>query len=29
MSDTIKAYAATSAGAPLEPFGYEPGPLGR
>jgi uncharacterized zinc-type alcohol dehydrogenase-like protein len=28
MSQTIKAYAATSAGAPLEPFEYEPGPLG-
>lgn len=28
MSDTIKAWAALEAGKPLEPFEYEPGPLG-
>src|SRR5688572_31356907 len=29
MPTAIKAYAATSAGSPLKPFEYDPGPLGR
>jgi alcohol/geraniol dehydrogenase (NADP+) len=28
MPETIQAYAAPSVGAPLEPFSYDPGPLG-